>query len=206
MRKAAKHKFSNYLCNTWGDSSIVQDHTLTETSPGTAYDAVMLLQNLIILWKQGITLDSIKDQNISHLIRLTRQSQEIIVTFDGYLGLQRKAMYNDEQHRNSTKTLDFVVNDETVLDLPAKVFLTNPTNEQVFINLLSDKINAKLRLTAKCSDDANRLIVTTALDALEFHKPVILIVKADNTDVLAMCLITSGTKGLFLKRSETLQY
>ena len=204
MREAAKHKFSNYLCNTWGDSSIVQDHTLTETSPGTAYDAVMLLQNLIILWKQGITLDSIKDQNVSHLIRLTRQSQEIIVTFDGYLGLQRKAMYNDERHRNSTKTLDFVVNDETVLDLPAKVFLTNPTNEQVFINLLSDKINAKLRLTAKCSDDANRLIVTTALDALEFHKPVI--VKADNTDVLAMCLITSGTKGLFLKRSETLQY
>ena len=164
----------------------------------------MLLQNPIIPWKQGITLDSIKDQNVSHLIRLTRKSQEIIVTFDGYLGLQRKAMYNDERHRNSTKTLDFVVNNETVLDLPAKVFLTNPTNEQGFINLLSDKINAKLRLTAKCSDDANRLIVTTALDALEFHKPVI--VKADNTDVLAMCLITSGTKGLFLKRSETLQY
>ena len=65
-------------------------------------------------------------------------------------------------------------------------------------------MNAKLKLTAKCSDDANRLIVTTALDALEFHKPVI--VKADNTDVLEMCLITSGTKGLFLKRSETLQY
>ena len=163
----------------------------------------MLLQNHIILWKQGITPGSIKDQNVSHLIRLTRQSQEIIVTFDGYLGLQRKAMYtyNNERHRNSTKTLDFVVNDGTVLDLPAKVFLTNPANKQGFINLLSDKINARPRLTAKkCSDDANRFIVTTALDALKFHKPVI--VKVDNTDVLAMCLIASGTKGLFLKRSE----
>ena len=79
-------------------------------------------------------------------------------------------MYNDERHRNFTKTLDFVVNDETVLDLPAKVFLTNPTNEQGLNNLLSDKINAKPRLTAKkCSDDANRLTVTTALDALDFH-------------------------------------
>ena len=88
---------------------------------------------------------SIKDQNVSHLIRLTRQSQEIIVTFDGYLGLQRKAMYtyNNERHRNSTKTLDFVVNDGTVLDLPVKVFLTNPANKQGLINLLSDKINAK---------------------------------------------------------------
>ena len=55
------------------------------------------------------------------------------MTFDGYLGLQRKAMYNDERHQNSTKTLDFVVNDGTVLDLPAKVFLTNPTNKQGFI-------------------------------------------------------------------------
>ena len=205
MRVAAKRKFSNYLCNTWGDSSIVEDHTLTEPNPLTTYDAGMLLQNLIILWKQGIKLGSIKDQNVSHLIRLTRQYQEIIVTFDSYVGLQRNAMYNDERHRNSTKTPDFVVNDGTVLDLPAKVFLTNPTNKQGFINLLSEKINAKSRLTAKrCSDDANRFIVITALDALDFHKPII--VKADTTDVLAMCLIASGTKGLFLERSETLQY
>ena len=85
MREAAKHKFSNYLCNTWGNGSIVEDHALTEPNPVTAYDVGMLLQNLIILWKQGITLCNTKDQNVSHLIRLTRQSQEIIVTFDGYL-------------------------------------------------------------------------------------------------------------------------
>ena len=163
MREPAKRKFSNYLCNPWGDSSIVEDHTLTEPNPVTVYCAVMLLQNLIILWKQEITRGSIKDQNVSHLIRLTRQFQEIIVTFEGYSGLQRKAMYNNERHRNSTKTVDFAVNDGTVLDLPAKVFLTNPTNKQGFINLLSDKINAEPRLTAKkCSDDTNRFIVTTA--------------------------------------------
>ena len=201
MRVAAKRKISNYLCNPLGDRSIVEDRTLTEPNPVTAYDAGMLLHNPIILWKQGIILGSIKDQNVSHLIRLTRQSQEIIVTFNGYLGLQRKAMYNDERHRNSIKTLDIVANDGTVLDLPAKVFLTNPTNKQGFINLLSDKINTKPRLTAKkCSDDANTFIVTTALDALDFHKPVI--VKADSTDVLAMCLIASGTKGLFLTMYE----
>ena len=97
MRMAAKRKFSNYLCNSWGDSSIVEDHSLTEPNPVTAYDTGILLQNLIILWKQGITLGIIADQNVGHLIRLTRQSQEIIVTFDGYLGLQRKAMYNDER-------------------------------------------------------------------------------------------------------------
>ena len=92
MREAAKHKFSNYLCNTWGDGSIVEDHTLTESNPVTAYDADsgMPLQNLIILWKQGITLSSIVDQNVAHLIRLTTQSQEIIVAFDGNLGITKK--------------------------------------------------------------------------------------------------------------------
>ena len=88
MRVAAMRNFLNYLCNPWGDSSIVEDRTLTEPHPVTACDAGMFLQNLIILWKQGITLGSIKDQNISHLIRLIRQPQEIIVTFDDYLGLQ----------------------------------------------------------------------------------------------------------------------
>ena len=63
------------------------------------------------------------------------------------------------------------------------------SRDSSMINLLSDKVNAKPRLTAKKSSDvANRFIVTTALDALDFHKPVL--VKADNTDVLAMCLIT----------------
>ena len=89
--------FRTTSVNPWGDSSIVEDHTLTEPNPVTANDAGLLLRNLIILWIQGITLGSIKDQNVSHFIRLTRRSQEIIVTFDGYLGLQRKAMYNDER-------------------------------------------------------------------------------------------------------------
>ena len=147
--------FRIILCNTWGDvTARLLRITHIEPNPVTSYDTGrgMLLQNLIILWKQGITLGSIADQNVSHLNRPTRQSQGIIVAFEGYLGLTTKG--HVQRQRNSTKTLDFVVNDGTVLDLP--------TNRQGFINLLNDKINAKPRLTAKeCSDDANRLIVTT---------------------------------------------
>ena len=75
----------------------------------------MLLQNLIILWEQGIILGSIADQNVCHLIRLTTQSQEIIVAFDGNLGITKKG--HVQWQRNSTETLNFVVNDGTVLDL-----------------------------------------------------------------------------------------
>ena len=78
MRVAAKRKFSNYLCNTWGDSSIVEDHTLTEPNPLTTYDAGMLLQNLIILRKQGITLGSIKENKlfILHCIYIKLESNK----------------------------------------------------------------------------------------------------------------------------------
>ena len=41
-------------------------------------------------------------------------------------------------------------------------------------------------------------MVTTALETVELHKPVIL--KADDTDVLVMCLAESQISGLFLER------
>ena len=109
---------------------------------------------------------------------------------DGYQGI---ATNGHTQHkRNPTQSLDFVVQNDIILDVSAKVSLSNPNNKQGFIDLLSDKINAKTRLTAKkCIGDANRSMVTTALEALELHKPVIL--KADDTDVLVMCLAESQT-------------
>ena len=108
----------------------------------------------------------------------------------GYLGI---ATNGHTQHkRNPTQILDFVVQNDTILDVSAKVSLSNPNNKQGFIDLLSDKINAKTRLTAKkCIGDADRSMVTTALEALELHKPGIL--KADDTDVLVMCLAESQT-------------
>ena len=95
--------------------------------------------------------------------------------------------------------MDYVVQNDTVLDVSAKVFLSNPNNKQDFIYLLSDKIDAKTRLTPKkCIGDGDRSVVTIALETLELHKPVIL--KADDTDVLVMCLAESQTSNLFLER------
>ena len=201
MRPSGKNKFSNYLCDTWGKSSIVEEATLTNPNPVIVYDGGMLIQNLTSLWTRGKTLGGIANEYVSHLTRQSRDSQEIIVVFDGYEEETPKGYI--QRQRNPTKTLDFVVQDGTVLDLEATVFLTNPSNKQGFINLLSDKINAKPRLTAKkCTGDADRPIVETALETLKLHKPVLL--KADDTDVLVMCLAESQTTGLYLKRGGKL--
>ena len=50
--------------------------------------------------------------------------------------------------------------------------------------------------------DADRPIVETALETLQQHKPVL--IKADDTDVLVMCLAESQTTGLYLKRGGKL--
>ena len=101
----------------------------------------------------------------------------------GYLGITTKG--HAQCKRNPTQSLDFVVQNNTILDVSAAVFLSNPNNKQGFIFLLSDKINAKTRLTAKkYYGDADRFMVTTALEALELHRPVLL--KADDTYVLVM--------------------
>ena len=79
------------------------------------------------------------------------------------------------------------------------VFLSNLENKQSFVDLLSDKINLTPRLRAvKHTADADCMIVTTALDTLKLHKP--LLIRSDDTDVLVLCLTPAETQGLFLKR------
>ena len=124
---------------------------------------------------------------------------EIIVIMGGYLGISTKG--HAQRKRNPTQSLNFIiiVQNDTILDVSATVFLSNSNNKQGFICLLSDKINAKIRLTAKkYSEDTDRFMVTTALEALELHKPVLL--KADDTYVLVMA--ESQSSGLFLEREK----
>ena len=127
---------------------------------------------------------------MSYLTRVTDETCEIIII----IGITTKG--HAQSKRNPTQNLDFVVQNDTILDVSATVFLSSPNNKQGFICLFSDKINAKTRLTAKkYSGDSDRFMVTTALEALELHKPVLL--KADDTYMLVMA--ESQTSGLFLE-------
>ena len=195
MKDAGKWRFAKHLSNTWGEDSIVAKDTLIDHV--LIYDGGMLVHELISLWIRGKTLGAIPDNYESYLTRITRGTCEIIVAMHGYLEISTKG--HTQRKRNPTPSLDFVVQNDTVLDVSAIVFLSNPNNKQGFVDILSEKTNARSRLTAKkCSGDADRSMVTTALETVELYKPVI--IKADDTDVLVMCLAESQTSGLFLER------
>ena len=171
MKDAGKWRFAKHLCNTWGEDSIVAKDTLID--PVLIYDGGMLVPELVSLWIWGKTVGAIADNYLSYHTRITRGTCEIIVAMDGYLGISTKG--HMQRKCNPTQILDFVVQNDTVLDVSAIVFLFNPSNKQGFVDILSKKINARSRLTAKkCSGDADRSMVTTALETVELHKPVIL--------------------------------
>ena len=179
----------------------LSDYPTTLFSNGQMKDAGKwrFAKHLCNTWGEDsiVAKDTLID--VSYLTRITRGTCEIIVVMDGYLGISTKG--HTQRKHNPTQSLDFVVQNDTVHDVSAIVFLSNPSNKQGFLDLLSEKINARSRLTAKkYSGDADRSMATTALEAVELHKPVIL--KADDTDMLVMCLAESQTSGLFLERGR----
>ena len=82
MRDPGKAKFANYLCDTWGKDSLVTEDTLQD--PLIVYDGGMLLLHLVHLWIKEKTFGEIADGYVSHLVRKTRDTLEILVLFDGY--------------------------------------------------------------------------------------------------------------------------
>ena len=131
MKDAGKRRFAKHLCNTWGEDSIVAKYTLID--PVLIYDGGMLVHELISLCIRGKTLRAIADNYVSYLtcISITRGTCEIIVVMDGYLGISTKG--HTQRKRNPTQSLDFVVQNDTVLDVSTIVFLSNPTTSRVLL-------------------------------------------------------------------------
>ena len=172
MRDPGKTKFANYLCDTWGKDSLVTEDTLQD--PLMIYDSGMLLQQLGHLWIKEKAFGDIAlaDGYVSHFIRRTSYTLEILVIFDDYRGITTKG--HKQRQRSPFRSPDYVVTREAKLDIPGNVFLSNPGNKQSFLDILADAISSTPRVSAtKCPGDADRTIITTAVDALQFHQPVI---------------------------------
>eukprot|EP00116_Pleurobrachia_bachei_P000625 sb/3460887/ len=196
MRDPGKSRYANKLIELFGNTSEVELGVIVD--PVIVHDGGRLIQTLIKLWERGKTIGDICDEIVACLVRETREVHEIIVVLDGYLGVTTKG--HVQRQRNPTRSLSCQVRRETVLDVPAGVFLSNPDNKQGFVDLLSATIDPTPRLSSiKCPGDADRTIVTTALSTLQLHSPVV--IKADDTDVLVLALNLIRTNGLFLKRN-----
>ena len=125
----------------------------------------MLLQRLGHLWIKEKAFGEIADGYVSQLVRKTSDTLEISFIFDGYHDITAKG--HRQRQRNKVQYPDYVVTREAKLDIPGNMFLSNPGNKQSFLDLLAEAISSTPRLSAtKCPGNADRTIVTTAVDAL----------------------------------------
>ena len=157
MHEANKPQLGDALWKTIGENDPkVSDDTLYSLDSGS------LLHK--IPWKKWQTFDSICQSYVNHVLRY--YGPRATVVFDGYHGPSTK----DTTHIHRTKgrksgLVKLSLNNK--LTAKKKIFMLNQQNKQRFIELLSQQLQ-KANISVKHSDDdADLLIVQTALEVAE---------------------------------------
>ena len=123
------------------------------------------------------------------------------VVFDGY---PDKPSTKDHAHIRRSKGVKGAKVHFTE-DMPCSSkkehFLSNTTNKQNFIYLLGTKLQASGCIVLHAEEDADRLIVDTAVTS-SLNQSTILV--ADDTDVLVLLIhhATTTSQGLFMQKSK----
>lgn len=191
MRDSNKAKRARDLCTKWG---VICERIDTNS---TVFDGGMLLNHLRKAWKRGDTFGSFADLVVEHLKKHVQgDNHEVVTVMDGYGELTTKM--HVQKKRNPVKSIEIQATKEMELKTTPDIFLSHPTNKQRLVDIVSVAIDASLNLsTRKSTGDADVLIVTTAVSLAE--SPVL--IHADDSDILFLCLSQNITKNLFLKRS-----
>lgn len=116
----------------------------------------------MVKWEQGQTWQEIANSYLSYLQCLGRNSQKIIVVFDGYNGSPKD---HDHIRRTKKSCCDLQIRPDMIHWTPRAKFLDNSHNKSELIHLLSSTFR-KHHITVEHSDnDADTLIVREALAA-----------------------------------------
>ena len=108
-----------------------------------------------------------------------------VVVFDGYMNGPTIKDY--EHDRRSCKACpDYVFDESTPVCCSQASFLANEKNKMQFVTLLKQRLEARHYCIFQAQDDADTLIVATALDVASRGKPVFVV--ANDTDILVLLM------------------
>jgi len=120
-------------------------------------------------------------QYVAHVVE--KYGSNCVIVFDGY---GNGATIKDHEHarRASKSCPDIDVTAEKTVYRNQSAFLTNSNNKVLFVALLSEGLRLAGCTVCQATDDADTLIVKTALDHAKSDRPVTVV--ADDTDILVM--------------------
>ena len=194
MRKTDKAAFGTHL-----KKLIVSGNQKVDSFDVTVIDGGWLIHQ--IPWKTSETYEEIFQSYIKFVKNICTSSTKGVVIFDGYSVPSTK----DHEHQRRQKYMCSNIK----IDLSKKLliskikFLDNNNNKSAFINGLADALTIQKIDTIQSEEDADTLIVKTALD---LSKTSTVNVIADDTDILVILLhhINNNRKPIYLTRKGRL--
>lgn len=157
-----------------------------------------------VIWPRGATFSAACDQYVKYI--KTNYGQCSIIVFDGYpedpqnKGTKSTERIRRENNKRRTNCAEILFTGDTVISVGQEIFLSNSKNKQRFITLLRKKFEDNGIRTKQAEEDADTLIVQTALENAECTDSVFIV--GEDIDLL---VILSGSpdnnknKVLFLK-------
>jgi hypothetical protein len=173
MRKADKSVLAKHLTSTTSSCEL-------EPPVGHSYivDGGWLLHK--VKWQPGRTYGEIASMYSSFLRK--RFGDQVTVVFDGY-GSGGTIKDHEHQRRASSAGPDVIVESTKTAYSNPSAFLANENNKKAFISLLISELEACHCLVKQAKDDADVLIVKSALDIARLAKVSVV---ANDTDVLVL--------------------
>ena len=154
-----------------------------------------------VSWCEGKTFGDVALSYLAFVkcVSTPALDKTVVVVFDGYVSSSTK----DHEHRRRSKICcpDLEITSRTVIQFKKAKLLSNSNNKSQLIDLLCDVFTSNAIQVRRSEDDADTLIVKTAIEYSE-HGAVD--VKADDTDVLMILLhhVQAMTSPIYLTSSE----
>lgn len=142
---------------------------------------------LRVVWQTGQTFGSICDSYVDFV--KSKYTKKAVVIFDGYPANMAEVFTKfAERERRSRKMIsnEVVFNDTMVPTVSKEKFLANDRNKNRLITELMNRFVASNMLCKQAKEDADVLIISTALDMAHNHDNVIII--GEDVDLLVILI------------------
>lgn len=139
-----------------------------------------------VVWKNGETFQLILTKYVDYLKRHYNRSATSVV-FDGYPEDQpTKSIKSAERLRRSKRhtTPEVIFTELMVVTMTQEQFLSNDRNKARLISLLTERLEGEGFSVKQANEDADHLIVATALEVSQEHEKVVVV--GEDTDLLIM--------------------
>lgn len=144
-----------------------------------------------VVWSRGQPFSSICESYVSYV--KSKYKDSAVVVFDGYSEDKTvRGTKHAERARRSRKqaSVDFMIDKTMVPTVSQQIFLCNAKNKEQLITMLKDSFAEANIMTKQAQEDADLLIVTTAMDLSKHHNCAVIV--GEDVDLLVIMIGRCG--------------